>query len=135
MNITLIVTTAILSLSITVFIRTLIGFYGTRWSSNAIFSKYIFFLSKKVLQKNGVYNEIADNFGSVSDLAAKRLFWRIAYERAEDYFTWQSPLGVCLYCTNIWISIIVGVLITGEHFYYTVFISNLLISIYSKWQQ
>ena len=135
MNIILIITTAILSLSVTVFIRTLIGFYGKEWHANAIFSKYIFFLSKKVLQKNGVYKEIEDNFGSVSDLAAKRLFWQTVYSRASDYFTWQSPLGICLYCTNIWVSIIVGILITGEQFYYVVFISNLLTSIYSKWQQ
>ncbi len=88
---------------------------------------WTFYLSKLRVKKEGLYKEIyeanADGLNSYDAYirnATQQTFKQLIVEKARQFFTFEQMFGMCIYCSNFWISLLMSagfVLIPSIHFY------------------
>lgn len=123
----------LLSSGITLLLNYCLGKPGNEFSPYEIFSDYTIWLSKRRLREMGLiktYNrQYNDSLGFTEKhhevINLKNDFKKMLYNAAEPYFTWERAFGMCVICTGVWISVIVGVFVTKD---FSGFIENIVIS-------
>lgn len=71
-----------------------------------IFFGWSYFLAKWRLKRMGWWEQYKAMTGERKE---KR---KIGYYAAEDYFTWEKALGMCVICSGFWICLISGIFYT-----------------------
>jgi hypothetical protein len=91
-----------------------------------IFSGYTLWISRKTLQP-GYLNEITERHADMLDsedpmtrIQGEDQKKKVIIEEAKKLFTWQKAIGMCVFCTNVWIS-----WISCFVFYFTVPLQNI----------
>lgn len=96
----------VLSAFLSLFVNYCLGKPGSEnFSPHEIFSWYSAWLAEWRLMRTDrkKYTEWIDG----SDASTKDL-WRMIYQEAEEKFTWERAVGMCVICTGFWISLICG---------------------------
>ena len=132
----------VLAASLSIFINYIIGKPGSEFSPYEIFSFYTVWLSKRRLEKLGLYAQLweqcvesAKNAESKHQLISlKNDMRKIYYNAADPFFTWERAVGMCSICTGFWISLATGLIFTQDFFTLLkiVVFSHILIRIFSK---
>lgn len=71
------------------------------------------FLAKKALSKEEL-KDLSDRYPEPCDTSLYKEIYIKQYKTeifttGREFFTWQFAIGMCIYCTNFWISIIIAI--------------------------
>lgn len=75
-----------------------------------IFSGYTLWIAKNTLQPGRMHEIFTDHEGmlnsedSMTRLQGDEQMKKVIIEDAKKLFTWQKAIGMCVFCTNVWIS-------------------------------
>lgn len=99
-----------------IFINYIIGKPGSQFSPYEIFSGYTVWLSKQRLKRLGLWVHYKNQYtkGSIQN---RNDFRKIIYEAAEQNFTWERAVGMCVVCTGFWIALIWGICTAGLSYF------------------
>lgn len=117
--ITQVILIGVLTGFLSLFINYCLGKPGSKeFSPYEVLSFYTVWLSKRRLKQIGLWGQYRQQYlenmrgYSWQVISFKKDFNKMIYEAAEQYFTWERALGMCVVCSGFWISLITGLFFT-----------------------